>query len=84
MTLKKLLIFSILPWINIGFLYAMYVLKVDNVLLGVYWELTMIPSFLMGVIFPIILIIKFIRSTKPYVYHFPPTHLLLNPLDMLN
>jgi len=40
----------------------MYVLKVDNVLLGVYWELTMIPSFLMGVIFPIILIIKFIRK----------------------
>ena len=62
MTLKKLLIFSILPWINIGFLYAMYVLKVDNVLLGVYWELTMIPSFLIGVIFPIILIIKFIRK----------------------
>ena len=62
MTLKKLLIFSILTWINIGFLYAMYVLKVDNVLLGVYWELTMIPSFLMGVIFPIILIIKFIRK----------------------
>ena len=62
MTLKKLLIFSILPWINIGFLYAMHVLKVDNVLLGVYWELTMIPSFLMGVIFPIILIIKFIRK----------------------
>ena len=62
MTFKKLLIFSILPWINIGFLYAMYVLKVDNVLLGVYWELTMIPSFLMGIIFPIILIIKFIRK----------------------
>ena len=59
MTLKKLLVFSILPWINIGFLYSMYLLKVDNVLLGVYWELTMIPSFLMGVILPIILIIKF-------------------------
>ncbi len=62
MTLKKLIVFSILPWINIGFLYSMYLLKVDNVLLGVYWELTMIPSFLMGVIFPIILIIKFIRK----------------------
>jgi hypothetical protein len=62
MTLKKLLVFSILPWINIGFLYSMYLLKVDNVLLGVYWELTMIPSFLMGVIFPIILIIKFIKK----------------------
>ena len=62
MTLKKLIVFSILPWINIGFLYTMYLLKVDNVLLGVYWELTMIPSFLMGVIFPIILIIKFIRK----------------------
>ena len=62
MTFKKLLMLSILPWINIGFLYAMYVLKVDNVLLGVYWELTMIPSFLIGVIFPIILIIKFIRK----------------------
>jgi hypothetical protein len=62
MTLKKLLVFSILPWINIGFLYSMYLLKVDNVLLGVYWELTMIPSFLMGVILPIILIIKFIKK----------------------
>jgi len=62
MTLKKLIVFSILPWINIGFLYSMYLLKVDNVLLGVYWELTMIPSFLMGVIFPIILIIKFIKK----------------------
>ena len=62
MTLKKLIVFSILPWLNIGFLYSMYLLKVDNVLLGVYWELTMIPSFLMGVIFPIILIIKFIRK----------------------
>jgi len=62
MTLKKLIVFSILPWINIGFLYSIYLLKVDNVLLGVYWELTMIPSFLMGVIFPIILIIKFIKK----------------------
>ena len=62
MTLKKLMVFSILPWINIGFLYSMYLLKVDNVLLGVYWELTMIPSFLMGVIFPIILIINFIKK----------------------
>ncbi len=62
MTLKKLIVFSILPWINIGFLYSMYLLKVDNVLLGVYWELTMIPSFLMGVIFPIILIIEFIKK----------------------
>jgi len=62
MTFKKLLIFSTLPWINIGFLYAMYLFKIDNVLLGVYWELTMIPSFLMGVIFPIILIIKFIKK----------------------
>jgi hypothetical protein len=62
MTLKKLIVFSILPWLNIGFLYSMYLLKVDNVLLGVYWELTMIPSFLMGVIFPIILIIKFIKK----------------------
>jgi len=62
MTLKKLIVFSILPWINIGFLYSMYLLKVDNVLLGVYGELTMIPSFLMGVIFPIILIIKFIKK----------------------
>jgi len=62
MTFKKLLMLSILPWINIGFLYAMYLFKIDNVLLGVYWELTMIPSFLMGVIFPIILIIKFIKK----------------------
>ena len=43
----------------------MYLFKIDNVLLGVYWELTMIPSFLTGVIFPIILIIKFIAKPKP-------------------
>ena len=62
MTFKKLLMLSILPWINIGFLCAMYLFKIDNALLSVYWELAMILSFLMGVISPIILIMRFIKK----------------------
>ena len=62
MTLKNLLVLSIMPWINISFLYTMYLFKIDSVLLGVYWELTMIPSFVLGVVFPFIAIIKIIKQ----------------------
>ena len=62
MTQKKLLIGTAISWINIGFLYLMYLLKIEFILLGVYRELTIIPSYIAGVIIPIILLIKFLRS----------------------
>ena len=40
----------------------MYLFKIDSVLLGAYWELTMIPSFVLGVVFPFIAIIKIIKQ----------------------
>jgi|TARA_B110000238_G_C15822884_1_gene309342 hypothetical protein len=36
--------------------------KVDAVLLDIDWELTMIPSLLLGINFPIILIVKFLEN----------------------
>ena len=49
-------------WANIGLFYLLYQFQFETVLIGVFRELTLIPSFLGGVIFPIILLIKLIRG----------------------
>tara|TARA_B100000768_G_scaffold42846_1_gene41688 strand:- start:769 stop:930 length:162 start_codon:yes stop_codon:yes gene_type:complete len=50
---KYLLLISILAWANIGLFYILYQFEVDHVLVGVFGELTLIPSFLVAVIFPV-------------------------------
>jgi hypothetical protein len=50
MNKKNLIIVSLLCWGNIGFFYLLYLLKFEPVLVGVFRELTLIPSFLGGVI----------------------------------
>jgi len=61
--MKKLsVILSIICWANIGLFYLLYQFQFETVLIGVFRELTLIPSFLGGVIFPIILLIKLIRG----------------------
>ena len=62
MSYKQLVIFSITPWVNFLILYAFYFFKIESTLIGIYHELTMIPSLLFGVIFPLLLAIKFFRS----------------------
>ena len=55
---RALAMFTILGWLNIGLFYSLYLLEIENVLIGVFRELTIIPSYLLGVISPIVLLIR--------------------------
>jgi hypothetical protein len=62
MNYKELITFSIIPWINVLMLYALQFFKIEQTLIGVYHELTMLPSLLFGCVFPVLLAIKFFRN----------------------
>ena len=62
MNYKELITFSIIPWINVLMLYALQFFKIEQTLIGVYHELTMLPSLLFGGVFPVLLAIKFFRN----------------------
>tara|TARA_B000000565_G_scaffold185790_1_gene141301 strand:+ start:279 stop:500 length:222 start_codon:yes stop_codon:yes gene_type:complete len=55
---KALTLFTILGWLNIGLFYSLYLLEIENVLIGVFRELTIIPSYLLGVICPTVLLTR--------------------------
>ena len=61
---KYLIIISLLSWANIGFFYLLHTNEIYFTLIGVFKELTTIPSFLCGTIFPVWLLIKVIRNKK--------------------
>lgn len=50
MNYKELITFSIIPWINVLMLYTLHFFKIEHTLIGVYHELTMLPSLLFGCI----------------------------------
>ena len=49
---KHLIIISIGAWLNIGLFYFLYLNEIETILIGVFRELTIIPSYLCGVLFP--------------------------------
>ena len=57
-TNKALTILTIIGWLNIGLFYSLYILKIENTLIGVFRELTIIPSYLLGVLSPTILLLR--------------------------
>ena len=57
-TNKALIILTIIGWLNIGLFYSLYLLKIENTLIGVFRELTIIPSYLLGIISPTILLLR--------------------------
>ena len=59
---KQLIILTLLCWGIIGVFYGLYQLKIETVLIGVFRELSLIPAFLGGVIFPLWLLIKIVRE----------------------
>ena len=61
---KYLIIISLLSWANIGFFYLLHTNEIYSTLIGVFKELTTIPSFLCGTIFPVWLLIKIIGNKK--------------------
>lgn len=46
MSKKNLIVASLVCWCNIGLFYLLYLLKFEPVLVGVFRELTLIPSFI--------------------------------------
>ena len=52
------MLLTLLGWLNIGLFYSLYLLKIENVLIGVFRELTIIPSYLLGVLSPIVLLLR--------------------------
>ena len=57
-TNKALIMLTIIGWLNIGLFYSLYFLKIENVLIGEFRELTIIPSYLLGVISPTALLLR--------------------------
>ena len=57
-TNKALIITTIIGWLNIGLFYSLYLLKIENVIIGVFRELTIIPSYLLGILSPAILLLR--------------------------
>ncbi len=60
---KHLIIISIGAWLNIGLFYFLYLNELETILTGVFKELTLIPSYLCGILFPIWLLIRIIKKT---------------------
>ena len=68
MNYKELITFSIIPWINVLMLYVLNFFKIEYTLIGVYHELTMLPSLLLGCIFPLpVSYTHLTLPTTPYV-----------------
>ena len=57
-TNKALIMLTIIGWLNIGLFYLLHLLKTENVLVGVFRELTIIPSYLLGVLSPSALLLR--------------------------
>lgn len=59
---KYIITISLLCWANIGLFYVFYLLKIETVLIGIFRELTIIPSFLGGTLLPLVLIYNFFKK----------------------
>jgi hypothetical protein len=57
-TNKALIVLTFIGWLNIGLFYSLYILKIENTLIGVFRELTIIPSYLLGILSPTILLLR--------------------------
>tara|TARA_E500000178_G_scaffold354358_1_gene423034 strand:+ start:738 stop:959 length:222 start_codon:yes stop_codon:yes gene_type:complete len=57
-TNKALIILTIIGWLNIGLFYSLHLMKIENVLIGLFRELTIIPSYLLGILSPTILLLR--------------------------
>ena len=57
-TNKALIIITIIGWLNIGLFYSLYLLKIENVIIGVFRELTIIPSYFLGILSTTILLLR--------------------------
>ncbi len=57
-TNKALIVLTFIGWLNIGLFYSHYILKIESVIIGAFRELTIIPSYLLGILSPTILLLR--------------------------
>ena len=57
-TNKALIVLTIIGWLNLGLFYSLNLLKIENVIIGVFRELTIIPSYFLGILSPTILLLR--------------------------
>ena len=57
-TNNALIVLTVIGWLNIGLFYSLYLLKIENVIIGVFRELTIIPSYFLGILSPTILLLR--------------------------
>jgi hypothetical protein len=62
MSINKSLIIALISWGIYGLFYFLYLFKVDLIILGVFKELLVIPSFLVGSVFTVVSIFKTIKN----------------------
>lgn len=59
---KYIFTISLLCWANIGLFYVFHLLKLETILIGVFRELILIPSFLGGILLPLLLVYNFFNE----------------------
>jgi len=59
---RHLIIITLGSWGNIGLFYFLYVNGMETILIGVFKELTLIPSYLCGIVFPVWLLIRVLKN----------------------
>jgi hypothetical protein len=62
MSINKSLIIALISWGIYGLFYFLYLFKVDLIILGVFKELLVIPSFLVGSVFTVVSIFNIIKN----------------------
>ena len=64
MTTKQLFLLSLICWTIIGLFYGLYQFKIETLFLGAVRELTLLPAFAGGIIFPLLLLLRLVREKR--------------------
>ena len=62
MNSKSLLGITVFCWSIIGFFYLLYHLQIEPVIVGVLREMTLLPSFLVGILCPLLCLFSFLKK----------------------
>ena len=62
MNSKSLLGITVVCWSINGFFYLLYHLQIEPVIVGVLREMTLLPSFLVGILSPLLWLFSFLKK----------------------
>ena len=64
MTKKHLILISLVCWAIVGLFYGFYHLNIETVIIGVFRELSLLPAFAGGLIFPLLFLIRILQEKR--------------------